>query len=428
MTCTNDENCNGRVGECQGGVSRNGAKSDTITRMINHVLMLSLDTALALQPQGDSRVRHLAYAARMGKLTIIVYTPPHVGEAIHASEQLTIIPTNSRHPLTFLLDAMRLAERVIRDGQINLITVQDPFATGFVGMLLRERLRVPLLVQNHSFFFGNRVWLAEKPIRNRLLSVIGRVVISRADFYRTVNEKEKQQYIAFGGSRRRVVALPLATAAQSFAQTPDHEQLTALRSRLGLSAQNPVVLWVGYPVGFKRVPILFKVFKRVVSRIPGAKLVLIGDMSRSPIDLVALAQGEGIGGCVIIDGPVQHDQLPLYYALGTVYVHTSSYEGVPRVLFEASAAALPLVAMDVVGVNEVIENGVNGYLAPDMDVDGMAGRIISLLQDPILAKAMGERARQIAFRRYDADRYIDTWVGIWKKAIRLGMRQRRGLM
>lgn len=396
--------------------------------MKNHVLMLSLDTALALQPQGDSRARHLTYAARIGRLTIIVYTPPNVGGAIQASEHLTILPTNSRHPLLFPFDALRLAGQIAHGEPIHLITAQDPFATGLVGAWLRARLCVPLLVQNHSYFFGNQAWLNERPLRNRLLTVIGRIVVARADFYRTVNEKEKRNYLAAGGSRRRVAALPLGTAAGSFAQPPDPAALAALRARLGLTADTPVVLWVGYPVGFKRVPILFNVFKRVVSRLPAAKLVLIGDMSRSPIDLAALAHAEGIGGCTIIEGPVQHDQLPLYYALGTVYAHTSSYEGVPRVLFEASAAGLPLVGMDVVGVNEVIENGVNGYLAPDMDIDGMAGRILLLLQDPLQAKAMGERARQIAFRRYDAERYIDSWVGIWRKAIRLGMRQRRGLL
>ncbi len=393
--------------------------------MMNHVLMLSLDTALATHPQGDSRARHLTYAARTGRLTIIVYTPPHVGAAFQPSDQLTIIPTNSRHPVLFPLDAIRLARGVLRGGDVNLITTQEPFATGLVGLWLRLRWRVPLLVQNHSYFFGNQVWLDERPLRNRLLAALGRVVVARADFYRTVNEKEKQNYLATGGSPRRVVALPLGTAGGAFAAAPDPEHLAALRARLGLTAATPVVLWVGYPVGFKRVPILFKVFKKVLSRVPEAKLVLIGDMKRSPVELVSLAQSEGLADSVIFDGPVQHDQLPLYYALGSVYAHTSSYEGVPRVLFEASAAGLPLVAMDVVGVNEVIENGVNGYLAPDMDIDGMAGRIVTLLQDPVPAKAMGERARDLALRRYDAERYIDSWMGVWREAIRLGLRSRR---
>ena len=94
---------------------------------------------------------------------------------------------------------------------------------------------------------------------------------------------------------------------------------------------------------FKRVPLLFKVFRRVAELEPNARLVLIGDMTCSPQDLRALARDEGIADRVTMHGPVAHDQLPLYYALGDVYVHTSAYEGVPRVLFEASAAGLPLV-------------------------------------------------------------------------------------
>lgn len=391
------------------------------------VLMLSLDTALFTQPLGDSRQRHLAYAARAGKLTIVVYTPPGMGGAVDVSPQLTLIPTNSRHPVFFVFDAIRLSMRAARNTRFDLIATQEPFATGLAGCWLRERLHAPLLVQNHSFFFGNPVWLAERPIRNHLLWLIGSFVLTRADMYRTVNRKEREHYIEHGGSERRVVTLPLGTAAQSFAQPVDPARLDALRAQLGLSADNPVVLWVGYPVGVKRVPLLLKVFKRVADRLPQARLVLIGDMSRSPDDLAALAAEEGIADKVIMHGPVLHSDLPVYYQLANVYAHTSAYEGVPRVLFEASAAGLPLVALDAVGVNEVIEDGVNGYLAPEMDIDGMAGRILSLLKDPLQAKAMGERAREIAFHRYDADRYIDTWVGVWRKAIRLGRRKRRGL-
>jgi glycosyltransferase involved in cell wall biosynthesis len=143
--------------------------------------------------------------------------------------------------------------------------------------------------------------------------------------------------------------------------------------------------------------------------------------------LPALAREEGITDRLIMQGPVRHADLPLYYALGDVYVHTSAYEGVPRVLFEASAAGLPLVAMSAVGVDEVIQDGVNGYLAPNMDVDGMAGRVVSLLRNPVRAHRMGMAARSIAFERYDATRYAEAWVGIWEKAVDLGMRSRGSL-
>ena len=387
---------------------------------MNHVLMISLDPPLATQAASDTRQRHLAYAARAGHLTVITYTPPGLDRAICPSAELTILPSNSRSKLTFALDAIRLAQQAARDRPVDLITTQDPFLTGLIGVWLRRRWRVPLLVQNHSYIFGNVAWRAEHPRRNRLLETLGEFVVRRADFYRTVNRQERDHYITAGGSPERVIALPLGTASPEFAAPVADQALAALRAQLGLRPDQPVVLWIGYPVGFKRVPLLFQVFQQVAE--PDARLVLIGDLRRSPDDLPALARDLGIADRVIMYGPVPHDDLPLYYALGSVYVHTSSYEGVPRVLFEASAAGLPLVGMQAVGVDEVIEDGVNGYLVPDGDVNGMAAQIVALLRDPAEAKILGAAARRLAFERYDADRYLDTWVQVWERAIELGLK------
>lgn len=388
-----------------------------------HVLMISLDTSLATQPDGDSRRRHLIYAQKAGHLTVIVYAPRSVGgSVIQASPELTIVPSNSLHKLVFPLDAVRAAERTLGDQPIDLITTQEPFLTGLIGLWLRRRWRVPLLVQNHSYFFDNAAWLAEHPLRNRILHAVGRFVIARADMYRTVNRKECAHYLAAGGSPERVVALPLGTVSRQFAEPIDADVLASLRDRLSLHPSHKIVLWVGYPVGFKRVPLLFEVFKSVLANEPNARLVLIGDMSKSPQDLAALAQRMHIADSVSFYGPVPHSDLPPYYALGDVYVHTSAYEGVPRVLFEASAAGLPLVGMDVVGVDEVIEDGVNGYLVADGDTKAMAAQIVALLSDPARAREMGAAARRIAFDRYDADHYADAWVDVWKRAVGLGMR------
>ena len=237
--------------------------------------MISLDTALVTQPDGDALRRHIAYAHRTGRLTIIVYTSHGTSAALQPSPELTILPTNSRHKLFFAFDAFRIAASV---PSVDLITTQDPFVTGLVGVWLRRRLREPLLVQNHSYFFGNAAWLAEKPLRNRLLHTIGMFVRGRADMYRTVNRREHDNYIAVGGAPERVVALPLGTASGRFAEPQDEGKLAELRSKLGLLPSHKVVLWVGYPVAFKRVPMLLKVFKCVAEAEPDARLLLVGDV------------------------------------------------------------------------------------------------------------------------------------------------------
>jgi glycosyltransferase involved in cell wall biosynthesis len=151
---------------------------------------------------------------------------------------------------------------------------------------------------------------------------------------------------------------------------------------------------------------------------------MVGDMSRSPVDLADHARVMGISDRVIFHEAVPHEALPAYYALGAdgrgVYALTSAYEGIPRVLYEAGSAALPVVAFDVMGVNEAIRDGENGYLIHDGDLDGFADRIVELLDDPMRARQLGVRGREFALELFDAETYPARWVGLWQEAVRLG--------
>ncbi len=388
--------------------------------------MISLDRSLATKPEGDAVQRHLEYAARAGKLTIVTYSPRlplRAGQdgTIHASPHLTIIPTNSRSRLTYALDVYRLAQRV---EAVDLITTQDPFITGLVGVWLRRRLRVPLLVQNHSHFFGNKAWLDERPLRYRLFTLLGKFVLRRADMYRTVNQRECEAYLAMGGSPERVAVLPVKTASEQFAQDAPWGQKLAKRKQLRLEPHHKIVLWVGRPVKTKRLPMLFQVFKRVAEQLPDARLMLVGDLSLSDDDLPALAAQLGITEKVIMAGLVAHDELPVYYWLSNVFAITSAYEGMPRVLGEAAAAGRPIVGMDgAAGVAEFIEDGVTGYKCADGDVEGMAARIVELLRDEALAARMGQSAQEQALEQYNAAHNAEAVVALWEKTVQMGMRR-----
>ena len=385
-----------------------------------HVLMISFDPALIRD--GEARQRHMAYAERAGQLTVVTHSWFGAGQVQHPSPHLTIVPSNSLHKVTFPLDAYRLAVKQAQQHPVDLITTQDILLTGLVGVWLRRKLNVPLLVQNHSYIIGNQAWLAEHPLRNGLLMRLARFVLHHADMVRTVNRKERENTIQMGYTPERVIALPLATASSAFTTPVAESMLSQRRAELGLAPEHQVVLWVGYPVAFKRVPLLLKVFRRVLDQEPMARLVLLGDMARSPQDLWAAAQAEGIADQTIMRGPIRHDDLPGYYQLARVYAQTSSYEGVPRVLFEASAAGLPLVGMNVVGVDEVIQNGLNGCLVADGDVAGMANAILALLRDHERARTYGHAAQRLALEQYGADGYAEKWVSVWERALELGKR------
>jgi len=330
-----------------------------------------------------------------------------------------VIPINSR--LTYALDAIRLARQI---GAVDLITTQDPFITGLVGLWLRRQRRAPLLVQNHSHFFGNKAWLDERPLRYRLFTLLGKFVLRRADMYRTVNQRECEAYLAMGGSPERVAVLPIKTASEQFAEAVPPDRLEAKRKQLGIEPHHKVVLWVGRPVKTKRVPLLFQVFRRVAEQMPDARLLLVGDLSLSEDDLPALITQLGIADKVIMAGQVAHDELPAYYWLSHVFAITSAYEGMPRVLGEAAVTGRPIVGMDsAAGVAEFIEDSVTGYKCADGDVEGMAARILELLRDEAQAARMGQAARTRALAQYNAAHNAEAVVALWEKTVQMGMRR-----
>jgi glycosyltransferase involved in cell wall biosynthesis len=385
-----------------------------------HVLMISLDSSLLTDAHGNARARHLDYAARCGKLTIIVRTRGGSAAPVQASSALTLIPTASRHPILFTWDSYRIGRAL---DAVDLIVTQDQFTSGLPGVWLRNRLHKPVLVQNHSTIFDNAAWVAEKPLRNRALLALATYVRARADFVRTVNERERSTAIAAGIPAERVASIPLGTVSAGFAAPPTPTSIDALRAKLGLSAEQKVMLWVGYPSKVKRVPLLLEIFAHLVKLQPNARLLIVGDMRYSSEDLPALIRQHDLEGKVIMPGNAAHDTLPVYYAIATVYVHTSSYEGVPRVMMEAASVGTPLVGIRAAGVEEIVVDGVNGYLFDETQLEAMANKIGELFDHPDRAHALGAAGRARALKLYGAEDYAERWVGVWHRAAELGMRR-----
>jgi len=76
-----------------------------------------------------------------------------------------------------------------------------------------------------------------------------------------------------------------------------------------------------------------------------------------------------------------------------VLVLTSLWEGLPRVLPQAMASGIPIVATEVDGAPEAVRNDINGFLLPPGDIKGMSEKIIYLITHPEKAKEMGEKGK-----------------------------------
>jgi glycosyltransferase involved in cell wall biosynthesis len=383
-----------------------------------HVLMISLDASLLGEQHGNTVQRHLEYARRIGDLTIVTYNPaasPKTPQ--HFAQNFTVYPTNTR-PALFPWVAYRLAARVHRETPVDVVTTQDPFATGLVGVLLKWRFDIPLDMQCHSAFFENPDWLAERPLRNRLLARLAPFMIRRADTTRVLTEREKAIYIKHGVPADRISILTLPTHVDLFATPAPESALAERRASLGIAPDAPVLVWVGFPAEFKHIELLLDAYRRVRAQRPDARLVMAGDFATRP-DFVRLAQAES----VIFAGRVPHDELPVYYQMATLYVHSSRYEGVARVLIEALASGTPVVSTDHLGADEVVRNGETGLLTAHTP-EALSAAILDLLNDPARARAMGQAGQRDVLERFAYERQIDAVVETFRRTVQVAGRRR----
>lgn len=90
-------------------------------------------------------------------------------------------------------------------------------------------------------------------------------------------------------------------------------------------------------------------------------------------------------------------------ANSTLLLSTSRYrEGLPRIILEAMALGKPVIASDIIGNKDVVQDGVTGYLVDVDDLDGFSRKIIELVDNEQKIIELGKNARNICVKRYDS--------------------------
>jgi len=117
---------------------------------------------------------------------------------------------------------------------------------------------------------------------------------------------------------------------------------------------------------------------------------------------------------VIFCGRLNQSQLLEAYARSSLVVLASIHETAPIALAQAMAAGKLFVASRVGGIPWMIEDGVTGFLVDVGDMQGMADRMIELLRDESKRKHMGQAGREIARKRYAADKVAEQTVQAYR--------------
>ena len=342
--------------------------------------LLHLITRLSLGGSARNTIDSAAAAVRAGYETILATGPS--GDELdvtHLAEKtgcrLEIIGSLRReisplHDLRALVATVRL----IRRERIAIVHTHTSKA-GFIGRLAARLTKVPVIVHtpHGHVFYG---YFGAGP--TSFFIALERWAAHFSDRIIALTEDDMREHLTRGiGSAKQYRVIPSGVDIESLRERAPERRLA--REKLGWRAEERAVVGVGRLVPIKGFDIAVRALPELRTALPEIRLVLVGEGPERR-RLEELASEAGVGRYLTITGAVE-DVTP-FLAAADVLVAPSRNEGMGRVLVEAMALGLPVVAARVGGVASVVSHGQTGELVrPDQPAE-LARALIELLTDP----------------------------------------------
>jgi N-acetyl-alpha-D-glucosaminyl L-malate synthase BshA len=226
--------------------------------------------------------------------------------------------------------------------------------------------------------------------------------IERSDGVTAVSESLKSDTIGALGIEHDIQVIPNFLDCGEWRRRTD----SLLRARFCPPGRcDAIVMHVSNFRAVKRVDLALEVFRRIHRRVR-ARFVLVGD---GPVreEVERRASEYGLADEVSFVGEQQ--DLVAWLSIGDLFLLPSAKESFGLAALEAMACEVPVVASNVGGLPEIIENGVTGFACPPDAMDLMADRGIALLSDPALRASITEAAAEMVRTRYCTDRIVPLY-------------------
>jgi glycosyltransferase involved in cell wall biosynthesis len=259
--------------------------------------------------------------------------------------------------------------------------------------------KVVLIIESHGDFEAS-VFLQRRIRLPFLYRAVMRCSVNFAlrasDLSRAVSYSTREQ-LARWQAARPIFQFPTWTDIELFSQPAGGER----------DALCPHILYAGALIPRKGVHHLIEAFAGLAKEFPRARLIIVGYKENKVYanELRKRVLGLYLEERVQFAGQLSQEELAAWMRRASLFALPTYSEGLPRVVFEAMAAELPVVASAVSGVPEIIRDGVTGFTPAPGDEGELREKMLWLLRHPDEAREMGRRARRAAAEIFSAEAY-----------------------
>jgi glycosyltransferase involved in cell wall biosynthesis len=272
-----------------------------------------------------------------------------------------------------------------------------------IGVALAGALGIPHLYDMHSSLPQQLTNFAFSRSRllTRLFSSVERFIIRRSRVVVVICPHLEEMV---RGIEPSVPAVLIENAPGS-GGAPVSGSGAGLRVELGVAEGAPVVLYTGTFEAYQGLDLLFDSARRVAAVRPDARFVLAGGRPDQNAAARALAARAGAADVVVFAGQRPAEEIPRFLDAADVLVSPrSSGTNTPLKIYQYLRSGRPIVATRLLTHTQVLDDAVAILTAPT--AEAFADGILAALAHPDRARAIGERARQMAESKYSYDAYL----------------------
>ena len=290
---------------------------------------------------------------------------------------------------------------ILRTHDIDLLHTHNP-KPGVFGRIVGRLAGVPAIVNtNHGVYASPEDSLLKKSIVYPL-----EAVASRFSDYELIQSVEDYELLTRTRITRpkRTTLLGNGIDLKQFDPSGfDEEDRRAVRAELGLSTELPVVTIVARLVADKGIHEFIAANGLLGS---SHQFIVVGATEPQKWDALSqkdieAARSDGVRFLG------RRQDVARILAVSNVFALPSYREGFPRAAMEAAASGIPVVASDIRGCRQVVDDGETGILVPSRDAEALADAIEQITTNPGLAYSMGTAARAKAIREFDETNVLE---------------------
>ena len=352
------------------------------------ILSLSLDTKI-LEKNSSVAQRIVWFGDVVDTYTISV--PCDEKKEITLADNVCVFGSGGKNKITQFFRLFLLVDGLLKKQKYDVITTQDPFFTGLLGVLLGKKHGIGVEVQVHG-------WNKETFFRNALRNW----TIRHAHGVRVVSNRMKQKAQGLGVVAEKITVVPIYTDVQ--VQKDSTKKMAPGKRRF---------ITVSRLVPVKNIALQLQAFAGLDKELDWS-LDIVGDGPEKGI-LEKKVKELGLEGHVSFLGWCDSEELVRVYNSADCLLLTSNSEGWGRVVIEAGSYSVPTIMTDVGLAGEVVKDGENGIIIPVGDVSALRNAIERVILEPVYLKKLSTGIVETVKRLLTKEEVLERYLGGWKK-------------